>query len=58
MIKNIFVLGNRNGFIASAARVATETPQFTGPIDNVTVALGREAILSCSVTDLGNYKVS
>ncbi|XP_017779721.1 PREDICTED: lachesin-like, partial [Nicrophorus vespilloides] len=32
-------------------------PDFSGPIVNVTVAVGREAILSCAVTDLGHYKV-
>ncbi|CAG9827642.1 unnamed protein product [Diabrotica balteata] len=40
----------------SAARLSNETPQFSGPIQNVTVALGREAVLSCTVTDLGHYK--
>jgi len=34
------------------------SPDFARAIENVTVALGREAILSCSVTDLGNYKVN
>lgn len=34
-----------------------ETPHFTGNIRNVTVAIGREAILSCTVTELGHYKV-
>lgn len=45
----------------SPALVAPYTdadPDFTGPIQNVTVAVGREAVLSCSVTDLGQYKVS
>ncbi|GJQ69023.1 hypothetical protein Trydic_g6195 [Trypoxylus dichotomus] len=32
-------------------------PDFKEPIQNVTVAVGREAILSCSVTDLGHYRV-
>ena len=32
-------------------------PDFAGPISNVTVALGREAILTCSVTQLAHYKV-
>ncbi|GFG28147.1 hypothetical protein Cfor_08241, partial [Coptotermes formosanus] len=31
-------------------------PDFKEPIKNVTVAVGREAILSCSVTELGHYK--
>lgn len=33
-------------------------PNFSSPIQNVTVALGREAVLTCSVTDLGPYKVN
>lgn len=33
-------------------------PDFKEPIQNVTVAVGREAILSCSVTELGHYRVS
>lgn len=32
-------------------------PDFLGPIENVTVALGREAVLTCSVSDIGDYKV-
>lgn len=32
-------------------------PEFSGPINNVTVALGREAILVCPVTELWQYKV-
>lgn len=33
-------------------------PFFTGPIENITVAVGKEAILSCHVQNLGTYKVS
>uniref|UniRef100_A0A336K1E9 CSON001858 protein n=1 Tax=Culicoides sonorensis TaxID=179676 RepID=A0A336K1E9_CULSO len=33
-------------------------PTFNAPIANVTVAIGREAILTCVVTDLGSYKVA
>lgn len=32
-------------------------PDFGDVIKNVTVALGREAILSCIVDNLGDYKV-
>lgn len=32
-------------------------PDFTGPIQNITAAVGRLAVLSCTVTDLGPYKV-
>ncbi|XP_054285920.1 lachesin-like [Macrosteles quadrilineatus] len=34
-----------------------DEPDFEGPINNVTVALGREAILVCTTTELGNYRV-
>lgn len=33
------------------------TPEFSGPIENVTAAVGREAVLTCTVTELGHYKV-
>ncbi|XP_014255975.1 lachesin-like [Cimex lectularius] len=32
-------------------------PQFGEPISNVTVPLGREAVLSCAVKNLGHFKV-
>ncbi|XP_048514417.1 lachesin-like [Athalia rosae] len=35
-----------------------DLPGFTGPIENVTVASGKEAILSCTVKKLGNYEVA
>lgn len=37
-------------------RVSNE-PDFVGNIKNVTVPAGREAILSCSVSNLGKFKV-
>ncbi|XP_050664455.1 limbic system-associated membrane protein-like isoform X2 [Leptidea sinapis] len=33
-------------------------PGFSGPIENVTTPLGREAILACSVHNLSTYKVA
>ncbi|XP_050313570.1 lachesin [Anthonomus grandis grandis] len=35
-----------------------EEPEFVGPINNLTVPVGREAILSCTVNNLGKYKVA
>lgn len=35
-----------------------DPPKFAEPIPNVTVALGRDATLSCVVYNLGIYKVS
>ena len=32
-------------------------PMFAGPINNVTVNVGREAVLECHVNNLGQYKV-
>ncbi|KAJ8918063.1 hypothetical protein NQ315_011520 [Exocentrus adspersus] len=43
--------------MSNIPRFVAETPQFLGQIENVTVPLGREAVLSCAVTDLGPYKV-
>lgn len=33
-------------------------PKFSAPITNVTVPVGREAILACVVQDLSTYKVT
>lgn len=33
-------------------------PKFSAPISNVTFPVGREALLTCVVQDLGSYKVS
>ena len=33
-------------------------PMFAGPIKNVTVNVGREAVLECQVNSLGQYKVA
>lgn len=33
-------------------------PEFAEPINNVTVAIGRDAQLSCTVENLGTYRVS
>ncbi|KAL1508989.1 hypothetical protein ABEB36_003798 [Hypothenemus hampei] len=38
--------------------LASENPRFAAPITNVTAAVGREAILTCQVDDLGIYKVA
>lgn len=33
-------------------------PEFQGTIQNVTYPAGREAVLTCTVKNLGKYKVS
>ena len=35
---------------------AGSDPMFAGPINNVTVNVGREAVLECPVNSLGQYK--
>lgn len=32
-------------------------PSFTSPIKNISVSLGREAVLSCYLANLGDFKV-
>lgn len=40
----------------STARISDE-PEFLAPIHNLTTPVGREATLSCTVSNLGKYKV-
>ncbi|XP_038222155.1 lachesin-like [Zerene cesonia] len=44
--------------VGPTASLRDAEPNFVGPIENVTVALGREAVLTCSVSDIGDYKVA
>ncbi|XP_068910343.1 lachesin-like [Tenebrio molitor] len=41
----------------STARISDE-PEFLAPIHNLTTPVGREATLSCTVSNLGKYKVA
>lgn len=43
--------------VGPTASLRDAEPDFLGPIENVTVPLGREAVLTCSVSDIGDYKV-
>ncbi|CAG9116931.1 unnamed protein product [Plutella xylostella] len=43
--------------VGPTASLREPEPDFTAPIDNVTAPLGREAVLTCSVGDLHDYKV-
>jgi hypothetical protein len=47
-----------NTFFFSIYLHFSADPKFSSPIPNVTFAVGREAILTCVVHDLGSYKVS
>ncbi|KYB29127.1 neurotrimin isoform X2 [Tribolium castaneum] len=44
--------------VVAVAADYLENPKFSAPITNVTVPVGREAILACLVEDLGGYKVA
>ncbi|XP_076311566.1 lachesin-like isoform X2 [Tachypleus tridentatus] len=43
---------------ASSISTPEKTPQFADSVPNVTVPVGREACLVCTVDNLGNYKVA
>ncbi|XP_018333682.1 lachesin-like, partial [Agrilus planipennis] len=40
------------------SRTSLAQPEFVGSIKNITVHMGKEAVLSCSVSNIGNYKVA
>ena len=40
-----------------ATEMSVSIPVFSGPIHNVTVNVGREAVLECRVNNLKQYKV-
>ncbi|GLV44348.1 Dpr-interacting protein gamma [Carabus blaptoides fortunei] len=42
----------------STAKVISDEPNFELPIINLTIPVGREAVLSCTVNNLGKYKVA
>lgn len=57
--ENLLLLGNNN--IQTATTLATppvEIPDFGEPIGNHTVALGRDAQLSCKINNLGNFRTA
>ena len=41
----------------SEGDISRSDPMFAGPINNVTVNVGREAVLECQVNNLRQYKV-
>lgn len=44
--------------LLTSLRIASDyNPDFSKPIGNVTAPVGREAVLTCAVTNLGPYKV-
>ncbi|XP_028030991.1 opioid-binding protein/cell adhesion molecule homolog [Bombyx mandarina] len=45
-------------FLTTTTDATLHEPGFTGPIENVTAPLGREAILACTVHNLSTYKVA
>ncbi|XP_043269582.1 opioid-binding protein/cell adhesion molecule homolog [Venturia canescens] len=54
----VFGLFTVVGLARSDTPPSDDGPSFTVPISNVTVPVGREAILACVVEDLSNYKVA
>ncbi|XP_054706544.1 lachesin-like [Uloborus diversus] len=48
------LIGTQNHSVAHLAKL----PSFAEPISNITVPVGREAILQCTIDDLDNYKVA
>lgn len=44
--------------LSPAGGAISEEPRFVEPIQNVTIASGRDVKLSCVVDNLGTYKVS
>lgn len=54
----MFFLSLGSFTVNSEMQVSAERePSFTAPIKNISVSLGREALLSCYVTNLGDFKV-
>jgi hypothetical protein len=45
-------------FDAGIRQLETDIPKFGEPIQNQTIAVGREAVFSCVVDNLQTYKVS
>lgn len=41
----------------STTKLASDEPEFEGQIGNLTTPVGRETVLSCTVSNLGKYKV-
>ncbi|XP_034253644.1 lachesin isoform X2 [Thrips palmi] len=44
--------------VALTDSAAQDLPKFVGSLNNVTIAVGREALLTCVVENLSNYKVA
>ncbi|XP_055908905.1 neurotrimin-like isoform X1 [Eupeodes corollae] len=59
LIVFIVLCHNSNNYsqMETAAEVVAD-PKFSYPISNVTASVGREALLTCVVQDLGSYKVA
>lgn len=54
----MITIHNLFSFVCSSWPViATDSPEFMEPVQNVSVALGREAILQCLVKNIGDYQV-
>ncbi|CAH0725314.1 unnamed protein product, partial [Brenthis ino] len=54
----ILILVLLDWLLARSIYATIHEPGFSGPIENVTAPLGREAILACTVHNLSSYKVA
>ncbi|XP_055682669.1 opioid-binding protein/cell adhesion molecule homolog [Lutzomyia longipalpis] len=54
----VILLYLHSSLLRTTSSEVTVDPKFSMPINNVTVPIGREAILTCVVQDLGSYKVA
>ncbi|XP_023942445.1 lachesin-like [Bicyclus anynana] len=58
IIKMFLVFLILDWLFAQSIVATIHEPGFSGPIENITAPLGREAILACSVHNLSSYKVA
>ncbi|XP_076242929.1 neurotrimin [Calliopsis andreniformis] len=58
LLITIFLLSTFTGSVWTDNSTGSEGPSFPVPITNVTVPMGREAVLTCVVANLSTYKVA
>ncbi|XP_074101992.1 opioid-binding protein/cell adhesion molecule homolog isoform X2 [Cotesia typhae] len=58
VVKSLVLIISIVGLARTDVLPTVEVPTFVLPISNVTVPVGREAVLTCTVDDLSNYKVA
>ncbi|XP_044581728.1 opioid-binding protein/cell adhesion molecule homolog isoform X2 [Cotesia glomerata] len=58
VVRSLVLIISIVGLARTDVLPTVEVPTFVLPISNVTVPVGREAVLTCTVDDLSNYKVA